>query len=84
LWSNESQHFQAQTACGKFCGKISRHRTPASPLAPAKNAAAVEVRPIIIVFSIIYELRRARLGLKWPFSGRGLKASQMVRVLHKD
>jgi hypothetical protein len=64
LWSNESQHFQAKTACGKLCGKIGRAHAAASLLTPAKNAAVLEMRQIIIVFSITYEQLPVRLGLK--------------------
>jgi hypothetical protein len=64
--------------------KIRRRWAAASLLAPAKNAAPVEMRLIIIVFSIIYEQRPVRFGLKWSSPVRDLKASQRVRVLHKD
>jgi len=46
--------------------KTWRTSAVASLLAPAKNAAPVEMQPIIIVFSIVYEQPPARLGLQWP------------------
>jgi hypothetical protein len=56
----------------------------ASLLTPAKNAAVVEMQTIIILFTGTYEQRPVPFGLNWSSPFRGLKASQTVRVLHKD
>ena len=57
-----------------FVEKITRARGAESVLAPAKNAAPVEMVPINLVFSITYEQRPARIGLKWPSRVRTLNA----------
>jgi hypothetical protein len=64
--------------------KIRRIRPAANLLAPAKNAAAVEMLPMNILFSINYEQDPMRFGLKRSSPARGLKAPQTARVLHKD
>jgi hypothetical protein len=66
---------------------VEKNHTPcptADLLAPAKNAAPVEMLPINILFSITYEQPQVLFGLKQGVSVRGLKASQTGRVLHKD
>jgi hypothetical protein len=67
-----------------FVEKTNGTRPTASLLAPAKNAAPIEMLPINILFSITYEQRPRRFELKQSSLVRGLKAAQIARVLHKD
>jgi hypothetical protein len=57
-----------------FVEKAMQTRGAESALAPAKNAAPVEMMPISLVFSITYERRPTRIGLKWPYLVRALNA----------
>jgi hypothetical protein len=54
--------------------KITGGRGAESMLAPAKNAAPMEMIPINLVFSITYEQHPMGIGLKWPSRVRTLNA----------
>ena len=57
-----------------FVEKVTWTRGAESALAPAKNAAPVELMPISLVFSITYEQHPVGIGLKWPSLVRALYA----------
>jgi hypothetical protein len=70
--------FRPKQLVENYVENIRRHRQIANLLAPAKNAAAVEILPVNIVFSINYEPDPMRFGLKWSLPARGLKTPQMA------
>jgi hypothetical protein len=57
-----------------FVEKGTRARGTESVLAPAKNAAPVEMMPINLVFSITYERSHKRIGSKCPSRVRALNS----------
>jgi hypothetical protein len=79
-----SSIFRPKQLVENFVEKNNTLRPTSGLLAPAKNAAPVEMLPINILFSITYEQPQMLFGLKQGVFVRGLKASQTVRVLHKD
>jgi hypothetical protein len=76
--------FKPKQLVENFVEKIAAARPLASVLAAAKNAAPVQMLSINILFSTTYEQHPMRFRLKRSSPVRGLKASQTVRVLHKD
>jgi hypothetical protein len=66
--------FRAKQPVENFVEKITRPRGAESVLAPAKNAAPMEMMPINLGFSITYEEPLMRIGLKWPSLVRALYA----------
>jgi hypothetical protein len=66
--------FRAKQSVENFVEKVTRTRGAESVLAPAKNAAPMEMMLINPVFSITYEQHPMGIGLKWPSLVRALCA----------
>jgi hypothetical protein len=66
--------FRPKQPVENFVEKITRARGAESVLAPAKNAAPMDMIPISLVFSITYEQHPVGIGLKWPSLVRALYA----------
>jgi hypothetical protein len=66
--------FRPKQPVENFVEKVTRTRGAKSVLAPAKNAAPMEMMPINLVFSITYEQHPMGIGLKWPSRVRALNA----------
>ena len=66
--------FRPKQSVENFVEKVTRSRGAESVLAPAKNAAPMEIVPINPVFSITYERPCMEIGLKRPSLARALIA----------
>jgi hypothetical protein len=66
--------FRAKQSVENFVEKVTRTRGAESVLAPAKNAAPMEMMLINLVFSITYEYHPMGIGWKWPSLVRALIA----------
>jgi hypothetical protein len=76
--------FRPKRLVEKSVEKILRTHPAPSLLAPAKNAAPVEMLPINVLFSITYRRQPRPFVWKRLSPVRRPKAWPTVRVLHKD